>query len=179
MTVEPRPSADRGGLRAPAVFGAILGVLLLSTGMSALLLSGVGRTPADELPTPSPAAVAQGTAGASTPFPTGGAGGGARVLSATGTAAAAEDGRYRVTFTWTLEGANENDPVTVLVYAGNQLLGEQQGTLDPSVFSFSTGRFSFTAVLPCSTNGWSAEIRTIAGMPVDGDNEAIISGVSC
>lgn len=178
MAVESTRSEDRGGLSAPAIFGVILALMLLSIGAPALLL-GVGRTPATETATPEPVvavATSAAQAAASPPASTDRV----RVLSASGSSVATGEGTYRVTFTWTLQGANENDSATILVYAGNQLLGgEQEGTLDPSVFSFSTGRFAITAVLPCSASGWSAELIRVRGLPTEGDNEALVPGVTC
>jgi hypothetical protein len=177
VTIETARTEDRGGSSAPAIFGAILALLLVSIGAPALLL-GLGRTPASETATPPPAAPLATSAPGATTAPA--ATERVRVVSASGSSTATGEGTYRVTFTWTLQGANENDTATILVYAGNQLLGgEQEGTLDPSVFSFSTGRFAITAVLPCSASGWSAELIRVRGLPTDGESEATVPGVTC
>lgn len=177
MSLESRPTADRGGPSAPVVFGALLFTLLVSTTASVLVFAGIGRTPAESDATPTPAVTLVSTpVDATAPAATGA---NVRVLNASGSSTPAEDGRHVISFTWALQGANENDEVALLIYAGNDLLGEQRGALDPSVFSFSTGRFTVTAELPCSPGGWSAVITTIRGLPIEGDSEAEIPGPSC
>lgn len=86
---------------------------------------------------------------------------------------------HQVTFVWILEGAREGDQAVVHFYAGTRSLGEQRGTLDRSVFSFSSGTFTVVTNLQCSTAGWSAEIVRIREMPIDGDSLATVPGVAC
>jgi hypothetical protein len=103
-----------------------------------------------------------------------------RVASTSARSRAIAGGKqYEVTFTWTFEGARENDQAVVQFYAGTRPLGQQRGTLDPAVFNFSTGTLTLTATLECSTGGWTAEILTIRGQPVEGDADATAPGVQC
>lgn len=172
------PSAGAAGASAPAIFATLLTVMLVSIGASALVLAGVGRAPAAEpaatLPviTAAPAATSRAAA-------TEGAEGRVQVLSASGTAIPTGAGVYRVTFTWSLRGARENDPALVHFFVGNEFVGEQRGMLDASVFSFSTGTLTFVTEQECSASGWSAEIVTVRGEPVEGEGIATVLGVSC
>jgi hypothetical protein len=170
-------SIPPAGPSAPAIFGALVAVLVLSVGASALLLAGAGRTVVAE-PTvisavPTNAARATSAAGPEAPSDR------VRVVSASGRSTSTGAGSHRVTFTWSLQGARESDQAVVHFFVGNQFLGEQRGTLDASVFSFSSGSLTLTTEQECSPSGWSAEIVTIRGAPVDGDSIATVPGVAC
>ncbi len=163
-----------------AIFLGMTAMLLISFGAAALVLAGAGRvvtggseaTPTPQTPPPArtAGAAAAATADASR----------VHVVSTSGRSRAIGSGaQYEVTFGWTLEGARENDPVVLQFSAGTRALGQQRGTLDPSVFNFSTGSLTLIATMDCSTGGWTAEILTIRGQPIAGDSEAKAAGVQC
>ena len=160
------------------VFAAVVVLALASFVPAALVIAGVGRSPAAEPGATSPSASSprsSPTASARTS-----PGGAVRVVSGTGSSRPIAAGQqHEVTFQWHLEGAHEGDDISVQVYAGNRPLGQTRGSLDPTVFSFSTGVFRLTATLDCSTNGWSAEILTVRGQPIAGSSEAAVPGVTC
>ncbi|OGO70939.1 MAG: hypothetical protein A3H36_05550 [Chloroflexi bacterium RIFCSPLOWO2_02_FULL_71_16] len=165
------------GASAPAIFASLLVALVVSVGAAALVLAGVGRAPAAE-----PAATAPVLIGApaATPRPAaGGAEGRVQVQSASGSAVPTGAGAYRVTFTWSLQGARENDPAVIHFFLGNQFAGEQRGMLDASIFSFSSGTLTLVSQQECSDVGWGAEIVSIRGAPVEGEGIATIPGVDC
>jgi len=176
---EPAPRPPRSGSSLP-VFAAITALALASFAGAALVLGGAGRIASTTEPTDEPGAT---SAPARTAGATAGtaAVGRVRVVSATGRSRPTDNtGRqHEVSFSWVLEGARENDEAVVQFYQGTQALGQQSGTLDPSVFSFTTGTLTLTADLECSTGGWSAEILTIRGAVVDGEAEARAPGVAC
>lgn len=163
-----------------AIFLGMIAILLLSFGAAALVIGGAGRvasggseatpTPLTPSPVRTPGAAAAATVDASR----------VRIVSTSGRSRAMTGGaQYEVTFSWTLDGAHENDPVVLQFYAGTRTLGQQRGTLDPAVFNFSTGTLTLTATMDCSTGGWTAEILTVRGQPIEGDSEATAAGVQC
>ena len=185
----PRPAADvlvgeviarrSGGPLPLAAFLGITALLLVSLGASLLVLAGVGRvaTAVPEATPPSNVTVAptRTAAGAATASAVR-----VRVVSASARSRPIGTGaQHEVTFTWVLEGAREGDPAVIQFYRGTQPLGQQRGTLDPSIFTFSTGMLTLAATLECSIPGWSAEILTVRGQPIEGDGEAKAQGVTC
>jgi hypothetical protein len=159
------------------MFLGLLTLMILSIGSSALLLAGAGRLePTEPAATAAPPLVAPG--GTARP----GAAATAervRVVSASGDSTATEAGAHRVTFTWTLDGARENDPVEIHFYVGGRLAGRETGTLDASVFSFASGVLRIVTEQECSTGGWPADLVTVRGVLVDGDGIAVVPGVTC
>ena len=172
--------ASRGPAKGPPVLAMFLGLLtlvILSIGTSALLLAGVGRvTFVEPAATAAPPLVAPG--GTVAPDVAASAER-VRVVSASGASSPAGAGAHRVTFTWTLEGARENDPVEIHFYVGSQLAGRETGTLDASVFSFSSGILRLVTEQECSTGGWRADLVTVRGVLIDGDGIAVVPGVTC
>lgn len=159
------------------MFLGLLSLVVLSIGTSALLLAGVGRvTTVVPATTAQPPLVAPG--GTADPVSVASAER-VRVVSATGGSTPAGAGVHRVTFTWTLEGARENDPVEIHFFVGGQLAGRETGTLDPSIFSFSTGILRLVTEQECSPGGWTADLVRIRGVLVDGDGIAVVPGVTC
>ena len=102
-----------------------------------------------------------------------------RIASASGSAERLDSGAYRVTFAWTLEGARVGDPVVIRFSAGSRQPTESRGTLDPSVYSASTGRLTLVTSQECSGGGWSAELISLRGQPPVGDAVARVAGVTC
>lgn len=160
-----------------AVFVGILLIVALSFGSAALVLAGAGRAvspeavPTEEAATPAPARTGPAATAQAVRV---------RVTSANATSRAIDAGtQHEVTFSWTLQGAREGDPITIQFYAGTRPLGQRSGTLDPSIFAFATETLTLTATLDCSTGGWSAEILTVRDLPVDGDGEATAPGAAC
>lgn len=159
------------------MFLGLLTLVFLSIGTSALLLIGAGRVTTNEpVATAAPPLVVPG--GTADPRSAASADR-VRVVSASGASSPAGAGAHRVTFTWTLEGARENDPVEIHFYVGGQLAGRETGTLDASVFSFSSGTLRLVTEQECSTGGWHADLVTVRGVLVDGDGIAVVPGVSC
>lgn len=172
--------AVRGSAQGPpalAIFGGLLALAVLSIGASALLLAGAGRlTPSAPAPTSAPSLVAPGTTAAPDAATSSDR---VRVVSASGGSTPTGAGAHRVTFMWTLDGARENDPVEIHFYVGSQLAGRETGTLDASVFSFSSGRLTLVTEQDCSTSGWSADLVSVRGLLVDGDGIAVVPGAAC
>jgi hypothetical protein len=100
-----------------------------------------------------------------------------RVVSTSGNAEPGGSGVYRVTFTWTLEGAREGDIASVRF--GTAAISEQRGTLDPSVFTQSTGVLTLTSSQECSVDGWAAELVSVRGLAPVGERVARVAGVPC
>lgn len=174
----PTVGTPRGSVPAAAVFVMVAAATGLSFGGSWLVVSGAGRAVAPEA-TPTPHTVAPLRTGAAATTPATAAAERIRVRSASARSRPLGTGQHEVTFTWVLEGARENDAAVVQFYAGTRALGQQRGTLEPTVFNFSTGALTLTATLDCSTGGWTAELLTIRGQPVQGDAEAGAPGVQC
>jgi hypothetical protein len=194
LSAEPRPADEMvvadvvtpppGGPPPVAIFLGITLLLIASIGASALVLAGAGRVSSDE-PEPAEATATltsapARTAGAAVTATTAGTTGRVRVVSATARSRPVATGaQHELTFAWTLEGAREGDAVVLQFYAGTRPLGQQRGTLAPSVFNFSTGVLTLTATMDCSTGGWTAELLTVRGQPIEGDSEASAPGVAC
>jgi hypothetical protein len=177
VVADPAARGPASGPPVLAIFGGLLTLVILSMGMSALLLAGAGRvTFTEPAPTSAPPLVAPG--GTVAPGATGSSER-VRVVSATGASTPTGAGAHRVTFTWTLDGARENDPVEIHFYVGSQLAGRETGTLDASVFSFSSGILTLVTEQACSTAGWSADLVSVRGVLVDGDGIAVVRGAAC
>jgi len=164
------------------IFLGISAVLLLSLGAAMVVLGLSGRVASTEpeaTPTPNITAAAPARTAGTVATAVAGASR-VRLSNASGRSRAIGSGaQYEVTFAWTLEGARENDPVSIQFYAGTRSLGQQRGTLDPTVFNFSTGSLTLSVTMDCSTGGWTAEILTVRGQPIEGDGEAKAPGVQC
>lgn len=160
-----------------AMFIGLLTLVILSIGTSALLLAGAGRlttnepaaTPAPPLVTPGGTVAARATAAAER----------VRVVSTSGASTPAGAGSHRVTFTWILDGARENDPIEIHFYVGGRLAGRETGTLSASVFSFASGTLRLVTEQQCSTGGWSADLVSVRRVLVEGDGIAVVPGVTC
>lgn len=174
-------SAPRArGSPAPAIFIASMLAALLVLGPAILVLAGLGRQgpEPEETPTPSIAtARPAATAAARTAAPVGGP---VRVVSSSGSATPqAGGGGYQVTFIWVLEGAREGDPIKIQFYAASRMLAEREGTLDPQVYTFSTGTLHITTTQECSSSGWQADLVGVRGRPPAGETLASVAGVAC
>ena len=160
--------------RPPSAVGIFAGALLFAAvafaGPIALLTRGSG---VEAEPSPSLAAA---TTAPRTGTP---AAVSVRIASASGSAERLDSGAYRVTFAWTLEGARVGDPVVIRFSAGSRQPSESRGTLDPNVFSASTGRLTLVTSQECSGGGWSAELMSLRGQPPAGDAVARVAGVTC
>ena len=153
--------------------GIFLGVLVLTlitfaAALALLTRVGVAEAPDDDVtitiaptraPTAAPATV--------------------RVTAGPGQAERLASGGYRVSFTWTLEGAREGDSALLRFSIGSRVVSEQRGTLDPNVFSASTGIFTVTTAQECSADGWSAEIVSVRNLTPVGDATSRAAGVTC
>lgn len=164
-----------------AIFLGLMLLLIASFGGSALVLAGAGRVSDEPDPTATPTVTsAPGRAAGTAATATGAAAGRVRVLNASARSRPIASGaEHEVTFTWTLQGASEGDPVVLQFYSGTQSLGQRRGVLDPQVFTFSTGTLTLPVTMECSTVGWSAEILAVRGQPTEGDSEATAPGVQC
>ena len=152
------------------IFVGVLVLLMLTFGSSIALLTRVDTVElsVDEgTPTTVPTRVA-------TPAPTA-----IRATAGAATAERLDTGSYRVTFTWTLDGAREGDTALLRFSSGSRVISEQRGALDANTFSSSTGRFTVATSQECSVDGWSAEVVSIRGLPLVGEAISRASGVSC
>ena len=102
-----------------------------------------------------------------------------RVVSGVATAERLSTGGYRVTFTWTLDGAREGDSALIRFSAGSRVLSEQRGTLDANVFSSATGRLTVATSQECSADGWTAEVVSIRNLTPVGEPTSRAAGVTC
>ena len=102
-----------------------------------------------------------------------------RVTAGPAIAERIDTGGYRVTFTWTLEGAREGDSALLRFGIGSRVVSEQRGALDPNVFVASTGRFTVTTAQECTADGWSAEIVSIRNLTPVGEPTSRAAGVTC
>ena len=102
-----------------------------------------------------------------------------RVTARPGLAERMDTGGYAVTFTWTLEGAREGDSALLRFGIGSRVVSEQRGTLDPNVFSASTGTFTVTTAQECTADGWTAEIVSIRNLTPVGEATSRAAGVTC
>lgn len=153
--------------------GIFLGVLLLTlvtfaAALALLTRVGVAEAPDDDV-TITIAPTRAATAAPAT----------VRVTAGPGLAERLDSGGYRVSFTWTLEGAREGDSALLRFSVGSRVVSEQRGTLDPNVFSASTGRFTVTTAQECSADGWTAEIVTIRSLVPVGEATSRAAGVTC
>lgn len=153
-----------------AIFVGVLVLVMLTFGSSVALLTRVGtvESSVDEV-TPTTvstrAAIPAATA--------------IRVTAGAATAERLDTGSYRVTFTWTLDGAREGDSAMLRFSAGTRVLSEQRGALDANVFSSATGRFTVATSQECSADGWGAELVSIRGLTPVGEPTSRAAGVTC
>lgn len=155
-------------------WGIFLGVLLLTLltfAAALMLLTRVGAVtaPDDDDVTVTIAPTRAATAAPAT----------IRVTAGPGLAERMNTGGYRVSFTWTLEGAREGDSALLRFSIGSRVVSEQRGTLDPNVFSASTGRFTVTTAQECTADGWTAEIVSIRNLTPVGEATSSAAGVTC
>jgi hypothetical protein len=146
-------------LLATVTFGSSLGLLVRSDPLAAV----------EELPAATRAPTRSPTAAAS-PM---------RISGATGTAERLDSNLYRVTFTWTLDGAREGDSALLRFSMGTRIISEQGGTLDAPLFTSSTGKFTVATSQECSADGWSAEVVSVRGLTPVGDAISRVAGVIC
>jgi hypothetical protein len=146
-------------LLATVTFGSSLGLLVRSDPLGAV----EEVPPATSAPTRAPTAAASPV----------------RVSGASGTAERLDTNLYRVTFTWTLDGAREGDSVLVRFSVGTRIISEQRGTLDAAVFTSSTGRLIVATSQECSAEGWSAELVSVRALTPVGDAISRAAGVTC
>ena len=170
VVVVPRQARPSFWSTPAGIFVGVLVLAALTFGSSVALLTRVATlaSPEEEVartstPTrsasPAPAAV--------------------RVTAGAATAERLDTGGYRVTFTWTLDGAREGDSALLRFSAGSRLLSEQRGTLDANVFTLTTGRFTVATTQECSADGWSAEIVSIRNLTPVGEPMSRAAGVTC
>ena len=179
---EAIPAQRARGSPAPAIFVGSVLVSLLVLGPAILVLAGLGRQGPEPEPTPTahvatarPTATA--AAGQRTSAP---ADGPVRVVSTSGSATPqAGGGGYAVTFIWVLEGAREGDPIKIQFYAASRMLAEREGTLEPQLYTFSTGTLRITTTQECSASGWQADLVGVRGRPPAGEALASVAGVAC
>ncbi len=153
------------------IFVGVLVLALLTFGSSVALLTRVGvvASPDDDdvivtLPPTRTATAAPATV---------------RVTAGPGTAVRLDTGGYRVTFTWTLEGARQGDSALLRFSIGSRVVSEQRGALDPNVFSLATGVFTVTTAQECAADGWTAEIVSIRNLTPVGEATSRAAGVTC
>ena len=165
---KPRPSV----WTTPAgIFVGVLLLLMLTVAASVALLTRVGAVAS---PDESEALVTLAPTRTATAAPAT-----IRVTAGPGLAQRMDTGGYRVTFTWTLEGAREGDTALLRFGIGSRVVSEQRGALDASVFSASTGRFTVTTAQECTADGWSAEIVSIRNLTPVGEAVSQAAGVTC
>jgi hypothetical protein len=153
--------------------GVFLGVLVLTlitfaAALALLTRVGVAEAPDDDV-TITIAPTRAATAAPAT----------IRVTAGPALAERIDTGGYRVTFTWTLEGAREGDSALLRFGIGSRVVSEQRGTLDANVFVASTGRFTVTTAQECTADGWSAEIVSIRNLTPVGEATSRAAGVTC
>jgi hypothetical protein len=148
----------------------VLVLALLTFGSSVALLTRVGVVASpDEDVTFTVAPARTATAAPAT----------VRVAAGPGLAERLDSGGYRITFSWTLEGAREGDTALLRFSIGSRVVSEQRGALDASVFSASTGRFTVTTAQECTADGWTAEIVSIRNLTPVGEATSRAAGVTC
>ena len=164
---KPRPSI----WASPAgIFAGVLLLMVITVAGSVALLTRVGAVASpDAEVTITIAPTRAATAAPAT----------IRVTAGPGLAERMDNGGYRVSFTWTLEGAREGDSALIRFSVGSRVVSEQRGALDANVFSASTGRFTITTAQECTADGWSAEIVSIRNLTPVGDAASRAPGVSC
>lgn len=151
------------------IFVGVLVLGLLTFGSSVALLTRVAPlgSPDEETGTLAPTRTATPAA---TPI---------RITAAAATAERLDTGAYRVTFSWTLDGARQGDTALLRFSMGSRVISEQRGALDANLFASSSGKFTVTTSQECSTDGWSAEVVSIRGLTPVGEPISRAPGVSC
>lgn len=170
VVVVPRQKRPSVWTTPAGIFVGVLLLALLTFGSSVALLTRVGVVASpddDDVVTIAPTRTA--TAAPAT----------IRVAAGPGLAERLDSGGYRVSFTWTLEGAREGDSALLRFSIGSRVVSEQRGTLDPNVFSSSTGRFTVTTAQECTADGWTAEIVSIRNLTPVGEATSRAAGVTC
>jgi hypothetical protein len=171
VVVVPRQKRTSVWATPAGIFVGTLVLALLTFGSSVALLTRVGvvASPDDDDVTVTIAPTRTATAASAT----------IRVTAGPGLAERMDTGGYRVTFTWTLEGAREGDSALLRFSIGSRVVTEQRGALDANVFSASTGRFTVTTAQECTADGWSAEIVSIRNLTPVGEATSSAAGVTC
>lgn len=171
VVVVPRQKRPSAWTTPAGIFVGVLLLALLTFGSSVALLTRVGvvTSPDDDDAIVTIAPTRTAAAAAAT----------IRVTAGPGLAERLESGGYRVSFTWMLEGAREGDSALLRFSIGSRVVSEQRGTLDPNVFSSSTGRFTVTTAQECTADGWTAEIVSIRNLTPVGEATSRAAGVTC
>jgi hypothetical protein len=170
IVVVPRQKGTSVWATPAGIFVGVLVLALLTFGFSVALLTRVGVVASpDEEVTITIAPTRTATAVPAT----------VRVTAGPALAERMDTGGYRVTFTWTLEGARENDSALLRFGIGSRVVSEQRGALDTNVFVASTGKFTVTTVQECAADGWSAEIVSIRNLTPVGEATSRAAGVTC
>ncbi len=152
------------------IFAGVLLLAMLTFGSSVALLTRVATIGSpDEEVTRTSAPTRAATAAPAT----------VKVTAGAATAERLDTGGYRVTFTWTLEGAREGDAALLRFSMGTRVVSEQRGALDANLFSSSTGKFTVATQQECSADGWSAEVVSIRGVTPVGGSTSRAAGVPC
>jgi hypothetical protein len=168
VTRKPRPSV---WATPTGIFVGVLVLAMITFGSSVALLTRVGvvASPDDDDVVVTLAPIRTATAAPAT----------VRVTAGPALAERLDTGGYRVTFTWTLEGARDGDSALVRFGIGSRVVSEQRGALDANVFVASTGRFTVTTAQECTADGWSAEIVSIRNLTPVGEATSRAAGVTC
>jgi hypothetical protein len=168
--VVPRQQRPSVWATPAGIFVGVLVLALLTFASSVALLTRVGVVASpDEEVTITIAPTRTATAAPAT----------VRVTAGPGLAERMDSGGYRVSFTWTLEGAREGDSALLRFSIGSRVVSEQRGALDANVFSASTGRFTVTTAQECTADGWTAEIVSIRNLTPVGEATSRAAGVTC
>jgi len=170
VVVVPRQQRSSVWASPAGIFAGVLVLALLTFGASVALLTRVAVvTQTDEEVTITIAPTRTTTAAPAT----------VRVTAGPGLAERMDNGGYRVSFTWTLDGAREGDSALLRFSMGSRVVSEQRGALDPNVFTASTGKFTVTTAQECSADGWTAEIVSIRNLTPVGEATSRVAGVTC
>lgn len=151
------------------IFAAVLFLAMLTFGSSVALLTRVTIASPDDPVTSTTAPTRAATAAPAT----------VKVTAGAATAERLDTGAYRVTFSWTLEGAREGDSALLRFSIGSRVVTEQRGALDANTFSSSTGRFTVATSQECTADGWAAELVSIRNLTPVGEPTSRASGVTC
>ena len=170
VVVVPRQQRSSAWATPAGIFVGVLVLAILTFGSSVALMTRVGviASPEDEV-TSTVAPTRTATAAPAT----------IRATAGPGLAERLDSGGYRVTFTWTLEGAREGDLALLRFSIGSRVVSEQRGALDANVFSAATGRFTVTTAQECTADGWTAEIVSIRNLTPVGEATSRAAGVTC
>jgi len=170
VVVVPRPERPSLWATPLGIFVGVLVLAMITFGSSVALLTRVGviASPDDEV-TRTTAPTRAATAAPAT----------VKVTAGAATAERLDTGAYRVTFSWTLDGAREGDSALLRFSIGSRVLSEQRGALDANTFSSSTGRFTVTTSQECAAEGWIAEIVSIRNLTPVGEPTSRAAGVTC